>query len=99
MCLQHKLEVALVLEHGPFKTLRELYNIFSELGPRTSTSSRPTSQQLHGTRVVLYNLKLRQNGELELALSRDPDINFTDIVIEPVSSDDRCVARRRSTYK
>ncbi len=58
--IKHELEMKIILKYSPFKTMEDLFKQFHLI---TSTS---------GTLIVLYNLKLSDNGETELDIKTDP---------------------------
>jgi len=58
--IKHDLEMQIILKYSPFKTIEDLFKQFYLI---TSTS---------GTLIVLYNLKLSDNGETELDIKTDP---------------------------
>lgn len=58
--IKHDLEMQIILKYSPFKTIEDLFKQFHLI---TSTS---------GTLIVLYNLKLSDNGETELDIKTDP---------------------------
>jgi hypothetical protein len=58
--VKHDLEMKIILKYSPFKTMNDLLKQFRLI---KSTS---------GTLIVLYNLKLSDNGETELDIKTDP---------------------------
>ncbi|XP_020613915.1 MORC family CW-type zinc finger protein 2A-like [Orbicella faveolata] len=63
---KHQIETNLILKYSPFKTESQLFEQFNKIGPK-------------GTLVVVYNLKLMDNGEPELDVISDPyDIKMGD---------------------
>lgn len=63
---KHQVETNLILKYSPFKTESQLFEQFNKIGPE-------------GTLVVVYNLKLMDNGEPELDVVSDPyDIKMGD---------------------
>jgi len=58
--IKYELEMELILKYSPFKTIDDLFKQFNFI----TTSS--------GTLIVLYNLKLSDNGEAELNIKTDP---------------------------
>ncbi|XP_078361220.1 ATPase MORC2A-like [Oculina patagonica] len=63
---KHQIETNLILKYSPFKTELQLFEQFNKIGPK-------------GTLVVVYNLKLMDNGEPELDVVSDPyDIKMAD---------------------
>lgn len=63
---KHQVEVNLILKYSPFSTESQLFEQFDKIGPK-------------GTLVIVYNLKLLDNGEPELDVVSDPyDIKMAD---------------------
>ncbi|KAJ7387408.1 ATPase morc2 [Desmophyllum pertusum] len=56
---KHQIETNLILKYSPFKTELQLFEQFNKIGSK-------------GTLVVVYNLKLMDNGEPELDVVSDP---------------------------
>ena len=64
--IKYQLEMELIFKYSPFKTIEDLFKQFQLI---TSTN---------GTLIILYNLKLSDNGQPELDIKTDP----YDILIE-----------------
>lgn len=63
---KHQLELDLILKFSPFKMESQLFEQFNKIGSK-------------GTLVVVYNVKLMDNGEPELDVVSDPsDIKMAD---------------------
>jgi hypothetical protein len=58
--IKHEIEMQLILKYSPFKTIEDLFKQFNLI---TSSS---------GTLIILYNVKLSDNGETELDIKTDP---------------------------
>lgn len=82
---KHQTEVNLILKYSPFKTELQLFEQFNKIGAK-------------GTLVVVYNIKLMDNGEPELDVVSDPyDIKMTDPYAgESVADYDMIMPERRS---
>jgi len=67
---RHEIEVSLILKYSPFKCLKDLFAQFDKIkGPS-------------GTLVIIYNMKLLDNGEAELDVfsdSRDVILTHPDL--------------------
>ncbi|XP_014785093.1 ATPase MORC2 [Octopus bimaculoides] len=82
---KHDLEMSLILKYSPFKNLEDFYAQFDKINSST------------GTLVIIYNLKLLDNGEPELDIVSDT----TDIILNnPLSgefdSDEGLMPERKS---
>ena len=69
--MQHSLEMDLILKYSPFKTEAEFMREFDKIDGN------------NGTLVIIYNLKLLDNGQTELDIKSDP----YDILLNNPESD------------
>eukprot|EP00795_Rhopilema_esculentum_P007744 gene7744-13577_t len=58
---RYEIEMEIILKHSPFRTEKELLDKFNEIDATT------------GTLVIIFNLKLLDNGESELDLTSDAE--------------------------
>lgn len=76
--LQHQTEMQLILKYSPFKTEAEFLKEFDKI------------DGVSGTLVIIYNLKLLDNGEPELDVTNDThDIILRNPQSEDYDTDDR----------
>jgi len=59
--IKTELELNLIYKYSPFRTLDELFEQFDLIESKT------------GTLIVLYNMKLSENGQTEIDIQTDPD--------------------------
>lgn len=85
---KHQLEMNLILKYSPFKTINEFFDQFNLIKSKS------------GTLIVLYNVKLAENGDSELDIRTDSK----DILIDHGNgrslfdnTDDKSVRNNRKT--
>ena len=72
MCMQHQQEMELILKYSPFSTDTQFMKQFEKLDGDS------------GTLVIVYNLKLLDNGDSELDVKSDP---FDILLSNPETGD------------
>ncbi|XP_064652426.1 ATPase MORC2-like isoform X2 [Lineus longissimus] len=78
-------EMGLILKYSPFRTESEFFDQFNKIPGKS------------GTLIMVYNLKLLDNGEPELDINTDrEDILLSNPTIEEFDSDEGLLPERRS---
>lgn len=84
---KHQVETNLILKYSPFKTETQMFEQFNKIGSK-------------GTLVVVYNLKLMDNGEPELDIVSDPyDIKMADPYAGENVADYDMIMPERSSFR